>query len=104
MSGPATEELEFRRLVGEGYQFLWAFNHSSAPADATISLRVPWVLGQVKDVEKDERVQFREEQGKVVLEKRLAAGEIGVVRLGRRQASYSATAGSAAEATPVREP
>ncbi len=84
MSGPGTEELEVRRLVGEGYQFLWAFNHSSGPAEATISLRLPWALGEVKDVEKDQQVQVREEQGKAVLEKRLAAGEIWVVRLGRR--------------------
>ncbi len=82
-SGPGTEELEVRRLGGEGFQFLWAFNHSGSTADAAISLRLPWPLGEARDVATGERVRFRGQHGKAVLAKHLAAGEVWTVRLGR---------------------
>ncbi len=83
VSGPGTSEVEVRRLVDERFQFLFAFNHSSAAMDATISIRLPWSLDEARDLADDRVVQFRKTGGKTIFQKRLNAGEIWVLRLRR---------------------
>jgi beta-galactosidase len=84
VSGPGTTETEVRRLVGERAQFLFAFNHSSKPAASSLALRLPWPVHEVRNVVNDRVVSFRESEGRVILQKELAGGEIWVLRLERR--------------------
>ncbi len=84
VSGPATSQVEVRRLVNERYQFLFAFNHATAPEDATISVRLPWSVGEARNLADGRAVLFREAGGKAIFQKTLEAGEIWVLRLERR--------------------
>jgi beta-galactosidase len=84
VSGPGTTETEVRRLVGERAQFLFAFNHSPKPASASLALRSPWPVNEVRNVVDDRVVAFRQSEGRVILQKELAGGETWVLRLERR--------------------
>jgi len=84
VSGQGTSELEVRRLVGERTQFLFAFNHSRNPADATIAIRLPWRIREARNVADGQVVSFREAAGKVILQKKMAGGDIWVLRLARQ--------------------
>jgi beta-galactosidase len=77
-------ELEVRRLVGERFEFLFAFNHSSAPAEAGLSVRLPWPLEAARNLADGNTVPFRETGENAVFEKNLSGGEIWVLRLERR--------------------
>ncbi|MBI1983681.1 MAG: hypothetical protein HYS61_05740, partial [Acidobacteria bacterium] len=81
VTGPNTREVEVRRLTRDGVQFLFAFNHTSTPAEATISLELPWPTKSARDLETDREVAFRSAGEKTVLEKTLEARGIWVVRL-----------------------
>ena len=48
--GRCHEEVEVRQLMGDGQQFVFVFNHASAPADAAIALRLPWELRTARDL------------------------------------------------------
>ena len=83
-SGPGTSEVEVRRLTSDRAQFLFAFNHARTPAQATISVRLPWAAVSARNLENDGDVPVRLSVGKAMLQKTLAAGEIWVVRLAPR--------------------
>jgi len=84
VSGPGTSEVEVRRLTSDRVQFLFAFNHARTPAQATISLRLPWVAGEVRNVESGRSVPVRVGGAGAVVQKTLAGGEIWVLRFARR--------------------
>jgi len=84
VSGPGTSEVEVRRLTSDRVQFLFAFNHARTPAQATISLRLPWVAGEVRNVESGRSVPVRVAGARAVVQKTLAGGEIWVLRFARR--------------------
>jgi len=84
VSGPATSELEVRRLVGERSEFLFAFNHSPKTANATLQVHVPWAVREARSLTDDRKFSFRESEGKVIFEKQMAGGEIWALRLERR--------------------
>lgn len=84
VSGPGTSEVEVRRLVGDGVQTLFVFNHAGTPAQATLAIRLPWSAGDARDSENERAVPFQEREGKTIFRKTLAGGEIWVFRLERR--------------------
>jgi beta-galactosidase len=84
VSGLGTSEVEVRRLTSDRVQFLFAFNHARTPAQAAISVRLPWPAVSARNLENDRDVSVRMSAGKALLQKTLAAGEIWVVRLAPR--------------------
>jgi beta-galactosidase len=84
VTGEDIAELEVRRLVGERAQFLFAFNHSAKPGDATIAVRLPWPVREVRNVVEDRVVPFHEAKAKTIVQRALAPGEIQVLRMDRR--------------------
>jgi beta-galactosidase len=84
VSGQGSSELEVRRLVGERTQFLFAFNHSPKPAEAMLRLHIPWAVREARSLTGDQTFSFRESEGKVIFEKKLAGGEIWALRLEQR--------------------
>jgi beta-galactosidase GanA len=84
VSGTNTVEVEVRRLVSDTVQFLFAFNHSTQPAEATIAVNMPWAVRDARSINEDQEVAFGKSAGRVVLNKNLAGGEIWVVRLNRK--------------------
>ncbi len=81
--GPGTSEVEVRRLVSERLQVLFAFNHAESAAHTSLSVRLPWSVGEVRNLANDRGVPLREKEGKVVFQKHLAGGEIWVLSLRR---------------------
>ena len=84
VTGENTSQVEVRRLVGSGVQFLFAFNHGDHPADAKIALSVPWTVGDVRSLNEEQTVAFSQSEGRLILSKQLSAGGIWVVRYGRK--------------------
>lgn len=84
VSGPATSEVEVRRLVNADSQLLFAFNHAQATAEATISVRLPWPVGQAKNLDDNRILETQERGGKTILRETLAGDQVLVVRLQRR--------------------
>jgi beta-galactosidase GanA len=89
VSGPGTSKVEVRRLTSEDEQFIFVFNHADDPANATISLRLPWQAQNARDLVSDEKLTSSEIQSsangeETVLQKDLAPKAIWVVRLDRR--------------------
>ncbi len=84
VAGAGTSEMEVRRLVGERAQFLFAFNHAKTRAYGTLSVRMPWPVGEAKDVVTDRAMPFQYTQGSVKIKQTLAGGQILVLRLSRR--------------------
>jgi len=83
-TGPGASEVEVRRWTNERVQFLFAFNHANAPANASLAVRVPWPLEGVRNLTDDRMVPFREVGGGLIFQKKPAAGEIWALRLQRR--------------------
>ena len=81
VSGPGASEVELRRLVSSDSQLLFAFNHGQTPAQATISLRLPWPVGQAKNLDDDRILETQEKEGRTILRETLAGGQVLVVRL-----------------------
>ncbi len=81
VSGPGTSQVEVRRLVGERLQFLFAFNHAPATAHATLSVGLPWSVGDARNLADDRAVPFRRREGGAVFQKSLAGGEIWVISI-----------------------
>jgi len=77
---PASE-VEVRRLVGDGYQLVFIFNHARQAVEASVSIPLPWTDLEASDLVNNSRVPVRSEGGAAVLEMSLAAGGIEVVRL-----------------------
>ena len=84
VSGSGSQEVEVRRLIGDRVELVLVFNHSTAPAEATISLRPSWPTGPARDVVTGRAVELSQREGKAVLRRTLAGGEILVLRLERR--------------------
>ena len=81
---PASQ-VEVRRLVGNGYQLAFIFNHSEQAVQASISIPLPWAEVEGRDLASDSRIPVRSENGRAVLEVSLATGGIEVVHLGVRK-------------------
>jgi beta-galactosidase len=83
VTGPGTSELEVRRLVNEHEQVVFAFNHSKNPADATLSVRMPWDAGQAHNLSDDISVPFQVRNKSIVVHKNFAEGGIWVFSVER---------------------
>ena len=84
VSGDNTSQMEVRRLVGSGVQFLFGFNHSDRPADAKIAVGVPWTVGDVRSLNDEQKVAFSQSGGRLILTRQFSAGGIWVVRYARK--------------------
>lgn len=84
VTGDSTGEVEIRRLVAKDFELLFAFNHSRNPADAEVSLGLPWPAIKARELTTDEPVTVEKNQGRTILKRKLAGGEIWVVRLSER--------------------
>ena len=84
VSGENTSQVEARRLEGDNFQFLFAFNHSDHPAKARIAVRVPWTVGEARSINEQQKVAFSQTEEGLVLTKQLSAGGIWVVRYDRK--------------------
>jgi beta-galactosidase len=84
VSGDNTSQVEVRRLVGNGVQFLFAFNHGDRLADARIALDVPWTVGDARSLNEEQKVAFSQSEGRLILTKQLSAGGIWVVRYAQK--------------------
>jgi beta-galactosidase len=84
VSGAGTSEVEVRRLVSDRFQILFAFNHSDAPADSTISVHLPWQASEARDLASGQSVPLNEKAGVAEIELNLNGGEIRVLRLNGR--------------------
>ncbi len=81
VTGEGTANVEVRRLVNNHEQIVFAFNHSNAPVDATVSITLPWKTQQARNLQDDSPVTFTTNQNGVVLHKNLAGGESWIVSL-----------------------
>jgi beta-galactosidase len=81
VAGAGTSKVEVRRLVSSKEQLVFIFNHAEKPAQASISIRVPWSVREARDIVTDRPVNFKDSHGSVTLEKNLSGGEIRVVKL-----------------------
>jgi len=77
---PASQ-VEVRRLVGDGYQLVFIFNHAEQSVQASISIPVPWAKVEAGDLVSIRRIPVENQNGRAALEVSLAAGGIEVVRL-----------------------
>jgi beta-galactosidase len=84
ITGPGTSEIEIRRMVNDREQVVFVFNESTNPANATLSLRLPWALQHARDWIDDKEVPFQVQGAKVLLRKNLGPGGIWVVSLEAR--------------------
>lgn len=80
--GVGAKEVEVRRLIGDGYQFVFVFNHSKVEALAAIPFR-PVGPGPVRDVATGQAVTADPEMRYMVVKKKLSAGETWVLRQGK---------------------
>ncbi|HEX5413054.1 MAG TPA: beta-galactosidase [Terriglobia bacterium] len=81
VSGKGTDQVEVRRLVSAQEQLVFVFNHAEKPAQAAISIHIPWNVREARDLVSGGAVSFKAANGDVVLEKNLSGGEIWVVKL-----------------------
>jgi beta-galactosidase len=84
ISGDNTSQLEIRRLVGNGLQFLFVFNHADHPAEAKITVDVPWTVGGARSLNDEQQVAFSQSSGRLILTKQLPADGIWAVRYARK--------------------
>jgi beta-galactosidase len=84
VTGDNTSQVEVRRLVGSGVQFLFAFNHGDHPADAKIAVGVPWTVGDARSLNEEQKVAFSQSERRLILTKQLSAGGIWVVRYAQK--------------------
>jgi hypothetical protein len=80
VSGTGITELEVRKLVSDDQQFVFVFNHSSSPADAAISIRLPW-KAKAYDLVANQDVPVQVDAEESILQKKLDPDAIWVVRL-----------------------
>ncbi len=62
-------------------QLLFAFNHAQMPAEDAFSVRLPWPVGQAKNLDNDRILETQESGGRTILRETLAGGQVLVVRL-----------------------
>ncbi|MGH9588698.1 MAG: beta-galactosidase, partial [Acidobacteriaceae bacterium] len=85
VSGTGAANIEVRRLVSAGQQIIFAFNESSSPADATLSLQVPWTPAHAVDWTSGQDVQFAAQHKRVLMKKTFRPHEVWVVGLESHQ-------------------
>ncbi len=73
--------LEVRRLVSDRRQIVFVFNHASEAADCTLSIRLPWAVQRISDMNDGTRVPFAVHNGQVSLRKSLPGQGIWVFEL-----------------------
>lgn len=83
VSGNGSDKVEVRRLVSDRRQLLLIFNHADAPAEANISVRLPWSVSEATNLENSQAIPVRQSEGAISLQQTLAGGQILVLRLGR---------------------
>jgi beta-galactosidase len=81
VSGAGTSEVEVRQLLGDRQQTVLVFNHANNLADTTLAIRLPWTVGEARELENDQTVRFESKAGRTIFQKRLAAGEIWVINV-----------------------
>ncbi len=81
VSGTGVEDVEVRRLVSDRVQFFFVFNHGAHTAETTVAMRLPWPVREARNLANNEVLRLREAEGKTILERKMAAGEILVLRL-----------------------
>jgi len=84
VAGSGTDEIEVRRLIGENDEMVFIFNHSDQPADAAVSLHLPWKPTAARDVVEDSPVTLEDQKGAAVLHQLLPPQGFRVVSLERR--------------------
>lgn len=88
VSGTGTSKIEVRRLTSANQQFVFVFNHASNPADATISLHLPWQVQHARDLVSGMEITSPVLQDSAsqdtILKKNLAPNGIWIVRLDRQ--------------------
>jgi len=78
VSGSDASQVEVRRLIAAQQQMILVFNHASSNADVTLSVRLPWTIRAVQELENNRPVSFHSNSGRTSFHKRLGAGEIWV--------------------------
>jgi beta-galactosidase len=84
VAGVDVNEVEVRRLTNPRQQFVFVFNHASSPADATISLRLPWEAKSAQDLIQDRPVTLHVNGTQAVVHQSLVPDAIWVVRIDRK--------------------
>jgi len=84
VAGLGTDETEVRRLVSERGQILFAFNHATAPAQARISVRLPWAAVKATNLEDGQSIAARAAAGKIILDRTLPPKGIWGIQLAPR--------------------
>jgi beta-galactosidase len=79
VSGAGTSEVEVRQLDGDKQQTIFVFNHSEDPADAMLTLHLPYAVEEARELQNDQPVHFESSAGRTLFQKHLAAGEIWVI-------------------------
>ena len=77
----AASQVEVRRLVGDGYQLVFIFNHGERAVEASVSIPMSWAGVEASDPVSNSRIEMRSENGSAILPLSLPAGGIEVVRL-----------------------
>ncbi len=81
VSGPGKEQIQVRRLVSDHEQIVFAFNQSNQPVAGNLSLNMPWRTQHATDWGNDHNVPFQIQNGRLLLNKTFAPGEVWVVSL-----------------------
>lgn len=81
VTGTGVGELEVRRLISARAQFLFAFNHASRPAEANISVRLPWANVAAVNLEDRQTVSAQARADKTILRTTLPSKGILVVKI-----------------------
>ncbi len=81
VTGSGTAELQISRLVGENSEFLFAFNHADAPAQANVKIALRWSSVKATDLTTGLPMPLTMTGQQAALQKRFAPGEILVLKL-----------------------
>jgi beta-galactosidase len=84
VSADNTSQIEVRRLVGDGLQFLFAFNYADHTANAKIAVDVPWTADSARSLNDEQDVAFTQSKGRLILTKQIPSDGIWVVRYARK--------------------
>jgi hypothetical protein len=68
-------------MVSDRVQMVFAFNESQNPADATLTLSVPWKPRHARDWTNNSDITIQTQGDKVILRKNIPPGEEWVVAL-----------------------
>lgn len=84
VTGRASAAVEVRRLLGSNHQFVFAFNHASDTADATISFPLEGIIpARATDLSTGEGVTLEFAHGMGIVRRKLAPKEPWVLRISK---------------------